>query len=41
MHQDKKSEDGTLHCVLLQEIGAAVIDVPLTDNEVRDALLKV
>lgn len=41
MHQDKKAQDGTLHCVLLQEIGAAVIDVPITDNEVRDALLKV
>jgi len=41
MHQDKKNADGTLRCVLLQEVGAAVIDVEVSDNEVRDTLLTV
>ena len=41
MHQDKKSAEGLLRCVLLQEPGAAVIDVDISDNEVRDALLTV
>ena len=41
MHQDKKSASGMLRCVLLQEPGAAVIDVEISDNEVRDALLTV
>lgn len=39
MHQDKKSADGELRCVLLQEPGAAMIDVTVSDNEVRDAFL--
>lgn len=39
MHQDKKCADGELRCVLLQDIGAAMIDVVISDNEVRDALL--
>ena len=41
MHQDKKSADGELRCVLLQEPGAAVIDLPVSDHEVRDALLQL
>lgn len=41
MHQDKKNIAGALRCVLLQSPGAAVIDVDITDNEVRDALLTV
>ena len=41
MHQDKKGADGELRCVLLQEVGVAVIDVEVSDNEVRDALLTV
>ena len=41
MHQDKKSTAGMLRCVLLQEPGAAVIDVEVSDNEVRDAMLKL
>ncbi len=41
MHQDKKNTAGGLRCVLLQEPGAAVIDVTVDDNEVRDALLKL
>ena len=41
MRQDKKNSDGELRCVLLQEPGAAVIDVEVSDNEVRDAFLTV
>ena len=41
MHQDKKNSDGELRCVLLQEPGAAVIDVTVSDNEVRDAFLQL
>ena len=41
MHQDKKSTAGMLRCVLLQEPGSAVIDVEVSDNEVRDALLQI
>lgn len=41
MHQDKKSTAGMLRCVLLQDLGAAVIDVEVSDNEVRDAMLKL
>ncbi len=39
MHQDKKCADGALRCVLLQDIGAAMVDVTVSDNEVRDAFL--
>ncbi|MBR5093240.1 MAG: hypothetical protein IKX32_07210, partial [Bacteroidales bacterium] len=39
MHQDKKNTAGSLRCVLLQELGAPVIDVEISDNEVRDAFL--
>lgn len=41
MHQDKKNTAEGLRCVLLKEPGAAVIDVIVSDNEVRDALLKL
>ena len=41
MHQDKKNSGGGMRCVLLQEPGAAVIDVEISDNEVRDAMLKL
>ena len=41
MHQDKKNSVGSLRCVLLQELGAPVIDVEVSDNEVRDALLRL
>ncbi|MBR4772883.1 MAG: 3-dehydroquinate synthase [Bacteroidales bacterium] len=41
MHQDKKNTAGSLRCVLLQELGAPVIDVEINDNEVRDALLRL
>lgn len=39
MHQDKKNSDGAVCCVLLQEPGAAMIDVEVSDNEIRDAIL--
>ncbi len=39
MHQDKKNASGTVRCVLLQELGAPVIDVNVSDNEIRDAML--
>ncbi|MBR1798945.1 MAG: 3-dehydroquinate synthase [Bacteroidales bacterium] len=41
MHNDKKNQDSNIHCVLLQEVGAAVINIEVSDNEVRDALLFV
>lgn len=41
MQQDKKNTAGSLRCVLLQELGAPVIDVEISDNEVRDALLRL
>ena len=41
MRQDKKNASGTVRCVLLQELGAAIINVEVTDNEIRDALLRV
>lgn len=40
MRLDKKNSDSLILCVLLQEIGAPVIDVALDENEIRDALLK-
>ena len=41
MRRDKKNTDGELRCVLLQAPGATMIDVTVSDNEVRDALLKL
>lgn len=41
MRHDKKNSSGEIHCVLMQEIGAAVIDVAVPEVEIRDALLKV
>ena len=41
MRQDKKNRDELILCVLLQELGAPVIDVAINENEVRDALLQV
>ena len=39
MRNDKKSMGGSTRCVLLKEIGAAMIDVEVSDNEIRDTLL--
>ena len=41
MRHDKKNAAGETRCVLLQEVGAPVIDVTVSDNEVRDAFLKL
>ena len=41
MRQDKKNAEGEIRCVLLQELGAPVIDLPIDENEIRDALLKI
>lgn len=41
MHQDKKNRGGAVRCVLLQEVGAAVIDVEVSDNEIRDTFLSL
>ena len=41
MHQDKKNTGDTVRCVLLQDLGAAMIDVDVSDNEVRDVLLQI
>lgn len=40
MRQDKKNAAGEIRCVLLQDIGAPVIDLPVSEEEVRMALLK-
>lgn len=39
MHLDKKNCDESVLCVLLQDIGVPVIDVAVSDNEIRDTLL--
>lgn len=41
MRQDKKNASSSIRCVLMQDLGAAVIDVDVTDNEIRDTLLKI
>ena len=41
MRQDKKNASGTVRCVLLQDLGAAMIDVEVSDNEIRDAFLRL
>ena len=39
MHRDKKNREGEIRCVLLKEPGTPVIDVAVTDNEIRDTIL--
>lgn len=39
MRLDKKNANGEILCVLLRDLGTAVIDVPVDDNEIRDAFL--
>lgn len=39
MHHDKKNRDDLILCVLLQDLGLPVIDVTISENEVRDTLL--
>lgn len=41
MRQDKKNSGEEIRYVLLQEVGAPVIDLTVDENEIRDALLKL
>lgn len=41
MRQDKKNASGEICCVLLQDMGAPVIDIAVDENEIRDSLLKI
>jgi len=41
MRQDKKNADGLILCVLMQELGAPVIDMAVDENEIRDTLLSL
>lgn len=41
MRHDKKNSGGSIQCVLLQAPGLPVIDIPVPDVELRDALLKL
>ena len=41
LRADKKNVDGSIRCVLLQAVGVPVVDVPLDENEARDALLQI
>lgn len=41
MRHDKKNAGGEIRCVLLQAIGAPVIDCPVNENEIRKALLNI
>jgi 3-dehydroquinate synthase len=41
MRQDKKNAEGEIRCVLMQELGAPVIDIAVDENEIRDALIKI
>lgn len=41
MRHDKKNASSSIRCVLLQEIGVPMIDVEVSDNEIRDALLQI
>lgn len=41
IHQDKKSESGRARCVLLRQVGAAMIGVEVPDEEIVDAILSL
>ena len=41
MRRDKKNASGHILCVLLQDIGAPVIDLQVDENEIRNTLLKL
>lgn len=41
MRQDKKNHDGLILCTLLKDIGLPVIDVAVSELEIRDALLQL
>ena len=41
MRADKKNAAGEICPILLQDIGAPVVDYPVTENELRDSLLRL
>ncbi len=41
MRHDKKNINHLIHCTLLRKIGEIMIDVPLDENEIREALLTI
>ena len=41
MRHDLKNAYEAINCVLLKEPGTPVIDIPVDENEIRDALLKI
>lgn len=41
MRADKKNENDLILCVLMQELGAPVIDVSVEENEIRDTILSL
>ena len=41
MRHDKKNRDNLILCVLLQELSLPVIDVAISENEIRDTLLRI
>lgn len=41
MRSDKKNASGHIRCVLMQDIGAPVIDFQVDENEIRNALMKL
>ena len=41
MKSDKKMDKGSLKFILLQEVGNAIVDKTVTDNEIEEALLTV
>lgn len=40
IRNDKKNTANSIRCVLLQELGAPIIDIDVSENEIRDAFLK-
>ena len=41
MHQDKKCQQQQVRCTMMQDIGTTFIDEEISDNVLRDALLKL
>ena len=38
---DKKNSNNTVYCTMLRNIGEAVIDMPICENEICDALMNL
>ncbi len=39
MYRDKKTHDSEIRCVLLKKLGVPIIDIPVSENEIRDTIL--